>query len=54
LVSIYGLGFQLLLLGLALIWLPTSWILPGIVALNVFLPLFIIIRKRSQPISCKK
>lgn len=45
LVSIYGLGFQLLLLGLALIWLPISWILPGIVALNVFLPLFIILRR---------
>ena len=45
LVSIYGLGFQLLLLGLALIWLPYQWILPGIVALNVFLPLFILLRK---------
>lgn len=45
LVSIYGLGFQLLLLGLALIWLPPSWILPGIVALNVFMPLFIMLRR---------
>lgn len=45
LVSIYGLGFQLLLLGIALIWLPPSWILPGIVALNVFLPLFIMLRR---------
>jgi len=47
LVSIYGLGFQLLLLGIALIWMPNSWILPGIVGLNIFLPLFILLRKFS-------
>ena len=48
LVSIYGLGFQLLLLGCALIWAPTTWILPGIVAFTVFMPLFITLRKYTQ------
>lgn len=48
LVSIYGLGFQLLLLGCALIWMPTAWILPGIVAFSMFIPLFISLRKYTQ------
>ncbi len=48
LVSVYGLGFQLLLLGCSLIWLPTSWILPGIVVFNLFIPLFITLRKYTQ------
>jgi hypothetical protein len=48
LVSVYGLGFQLLLMGCALIWMPTAWILPGIVAFSIFIPLFISLRKYTQ------
>jgi hypothetical protein len=45
LVSVYGLGFQLLALGLALVWLPINYILPGIVLLTILMPLIIAIRK---------
>jgi hypothetical protein len=45
LVSIYGLGFQLLALGLALIWVPIAYILPGIVLFTLLLPLIIVLRK---------
>lgn len=45
LVSVYGLGFQLLALGLALVWLPLNYILPGIVLLTTLLPLIIAIRR---------
>jgi len=44
-VSIYGLGFQLLLLGIALIWLPIDWILPGFVFYTLFMPIMILLRR---------
>jgi len=45
LVSIYGLGFQLALIGGCLIVLPTGYILPAIVGYSIFIPLFILLRK---------
>lgn len=47
LVSIYGLGFQLLLLGIGLVWLPSDWILPGFVAYTVFMPVMILLRRSN-------
>lgn len=47
LVSLYGLGFQLALIGLGLLLLPINWILPGLVLFTILLPLFIILRKYS-------
>ena len=47
LVSLYGLGFQLALLGIGLLLLPVNYILPGFVILTLLLPIFIWLRKRS-------
>lgn len=46
-VSVYGLGFQLAILGIGLILLPVNYILPGFILLTSFLPIFIWLRKRS-------
>ncbi|MDA8686329.1 CDP-alcohol phosphatidyltransferase family protein [Robiginitalea sp.] len=46
-VSLYGLGFQLLLLGLGLIFLTPDWVLQGLVLYTGLLPLVILFRKSN-------